>query len=465
MNPLNAVKVLLLMSCLFACGDQIVEFKDDAGGVDARADASVDALPPTVISTVPADGATGVARDATILATFSEAMDPTTITMLTFVVTQGATSVAGAVAFDGPSHTATFTPRVPLVSNLVYTATITTGAKDLAGRALAASHAWQFTTGANVNDTPLGVIFTSPAALATNVSVNKRPTATFNKAMDPATLTDLTFTLAQGQTPVPGIVSYDPATNTAMLSPLAPLAISTVYTATITTGAKDTRGGALPANNVWTFTTGACGQGPVVLGASASFGVLAGSTVTSTGPTSVTGDLGVSPGTAVTGFPPGILVGSLHAGDPAAATAIAALTTAYNDAAGRALCAVTEAGNLGGMTLPPGLYKSTSTLAISSGDLTLDAQGDGDAIFVFQTASTLTTTAGRRVNLTNGAKAANVFWQVGASATLGTTSVFAGTILADQAITLDTGAMLNGRALARIAGVSLDSNVVVVPGP
>jgi Bacterial Ig-like domain len=300
MNPMKAVTVLFLMCCLFACGDQIVEFKTDAGvgvGVDGRADASVDApadLPPIVISTVPADGATGVARDATILATFSEAMDPTTITMLTFVVTRGATPVTGAVAFDGPSHTATFTPTVPLLANLMYTATITTGAKDLAGRALAASHTWQFTTGANVNDTPPRVIFTSPAALATNVSVNKRPTATFNKAMDPATLTDLTFTLAQGLTPVPGTVSYDPATNTAMLSPLAPLAIDTVYTATITTGARDTRGGALPASYVWTFTTGACGQGLVVLGASASFGVLAGSTVTSTGLTSVTAVPGLS---------------------------------------------------------------------------------------------------------------------------------------------------------------------------
>jgi hypothetical protein len=283
--------------------------------------------------------------------------------------------------------------------------------------------------------------------------------------MDPATITELTFTMAQDLTPVLGLVTYDAATNTAMFAPLLPLTINTEYTATITTGARDTRGLALAADHTWSFTAGACSQGPVVLAASGGFAVLAGSTVTSTGPTSVTGDLGVSPGTAITGFPPGTIVGALHAGDPAAALAIASLTTAYNDAAGRALCAVTVAGNLGGTTLAPGLYKSTSTLAISSGDLTLDAQGEGDAVFIFQMASTLTTTAGRRVILTNGAKAANVFWQVGTSATLGTTSAFAGTIMADQAITMETGATLNGRALARIAAVNLDSNMIVTPAP
>jgi hypothetical protein len=192
---------------------------------------------------------------------------------------------------------------------------------------------------------------------------------------------------------------------------------------------------------------------------------LAGSTVTNTGPTTVTGDLGVSPGTAVTGFPPGTVIGAIHAGDPTAAGGIADLTIAYNDAAGRTLCPVTLAGNLGGLTLAPGLYKSTSSLEISSGDLTLDAQGNGSAVFIFQIASSLTTTAGRQIILIGGAKASNVFWQVGSSATIGTNSVFVGTIMADQAITLNTGATLDGRALARIAAVALDSNLVAVPVP
>src|SRR5207302_3835585 len=180
------------------------------------------------------------------------------------------------------------------------------------------------------------------------------------------------------------------------------------------------------------------GQAAVALGASGSFAVLAGSTVTSSGATTVNGDLGVSPGTAVTGFPPGLINGTIHAADTAAAQAELDLTTAFNDAAGRSVGAVTVAGNLGGLTLTPGLYKSTSSLEISSGDLTLDAQGDATAIFIFQIASTLTTTVGRQVVLSGGAKAANIYWQVGSSATLGTISVVKGNILALASITLQT---------------------------
>lgn len=210
-------------------------------------------------------------------------------------------------------------------------------------------------------------------------------------------------------------------------------------------------------------TQGSCAQPTVNLRSAADFAVLAGSTVTNTGPTIVIGDLGVSPGTAVTGFLPGKVVGRQYLGVTTSAKAEADLTVAYNDAAGRTLCPVSVAGNLGGMTLPPGLYKSTSSLAISSGDLTLDAKGNANAVFIFQMASTLTTTVGRQVILKGGAKASNVFWQVGSSATLGTTSVFKGTIMADQAITLNTGATLEGRALARIAAVALDSNAVTRP--
>ncbi len=211
--------------------------------------------------------------------------------------------------------------------------------------------------------------------------------------------------------------------------------------------------------------TPACSQAPVALRSASNFVVLAGSTVTNTGLTSITGDVGVSPSTAITGFGPGIIVGTQHSADPTAAQGIADLTTAYDDAKGRTLCPVSVAGNLGGQTLAPGLYKSTSSLEISSGNLTLDGRGDVNAVFIFQMASTLTTTAGRQVILTNGAKSANIFWQVGSSATLGTTSAFQGTIMADQAITLNTGATLNGRALARIAAVTLDSNTIVKPAP
>jgi Ice-binding-like/Bacterial Ig-like domain len=312
---------------------------------------------------------------------------------------------------------------------------------------------------------PPMVISTTPLDLAINVSINKRPTATFSKAMDPATLGTTTFTVVQGLNPISGAVTLDGATNTAIFTPAAPLGLDLLYTATVTTGAKDTGGLALEASYTWSFTTAACSQVPVVLGSASNFAVLAGSTVTNTGLTSITGDVGVSPSSAITGFGPGIIVGAQHAADPTAAQGIFDLTTAYDDAAGRTLCPVSKSGNLGGQTLTPGLYKSTSDLAITSGDLTLDAQGDGDAVFIFQMASTLTTTSGRQVILTNGARSANIFWQVGSSATLGTTSAFQGTIMADQAVTLDTGATLNGRALARIAAVSLDSNAIVMPTP
>ena len=215
-----------------------------------------------------------------------------------------------------------------------------------------------------------------------------------------------------------------------------------------------------------TCTTGSTGgQAPVLLGAASNFVILAGATVTNTGATSVTGDLGVSPGSTVTGFPPGTVNGAMHKADPAAAQAKIALTAAFNDAAGRTVAPVSVAGNLGGQTLTPGLYKSTSSLAISSGDLTLDAQGNANGVFIFQMGSTLTTTAGRKVILSGSAKASNIFWQVGSSATLGTTSTFKGNILADQSITMNTGATLDGRVLTRIGAVTLDANTITRPAP
>jgi hypothetical protein len=153
--------------------------------------------------------------------------------------------------------------------------------------------------------------------------------------------------------------------------------------------------------------------------------------------------------------------GTLHLGDPAAAQAQSDLTVAYNDAAGRTVGPVSVAGNLGGQTLPPGLYKSTSSLEISSGDLTL--AGDANAVWIFQMVSTLVTTTGRQVILSGGAQPANIFWQVGSSATIGGSSVFKGTIMAADSITLVTGATLDGRALARVGQVAMDSNTLTVP--
>jgi serine protease AprX len=200
------------------------------------------------------------------------------------------------------------------------------------------------------------------------------------------------------------------------------------------------------------------GPPPVALGKADGFAVLAGSTVTSTGPTTINGDLGLHPGTAITGFAPGIVNGTT---DAAALQAKSDLTTAYDDAAGRTPPTSAPA-DLGGLTLTPGVYKSGSSVALT-GDLALDAQGDPSAVFVFQAGSTLISASASRVRLVNGAQACNVFWQVGSSATLGTTTEFAGNILALTSITMNNGVSLNGRALARNGAVTMINDTVTAP--
>ena len=202
---------------------------------------------------------------------------------------------------------------------------------------------------------------------------------------------------------------------------------------------------------------------PVGLGTAGSFAVLAGTTVTNTGPSVIRGDLGVSPGTAVTGFPPGTVSnGTIHRADGVAEDAQADLTTAYNDAAGRSPTAGVPAFIGAGQTLDPGVYKASSSLDVG-GALTLDAHGDPDAVFIFQAPSTLVTDSASRVILTDGAQACNVFWQVGSSATLGTHSAFDGSILALTSISVDTGDTIVGRALARNGAVTLDDDTITSP--
>jgi len=198
-------------------------------------------------------------------------------------------------------------------------------------------------------------------------------------------------------------------------------------------------------------------QAMISLGSAAKFAILAATTVTSSGATTVNGNLGVSPGTTVTGSP--TVNGTMHLGDPTAAQAQSDLTIAYNDAAGRPGGAAVS-GNLGGLTLFPGLYTSTSSLEITSGDLTLDAHGDANAVFIFQVPTTFITTVGRQVILSNGATACHVFWQVGSSATFGAASIIKGNVLAYTSITLNTGATLEGRALAQNGAVALDDNSI-----
>lgn len=204
-------------------------------------------------------------------------------------------------------------------------------------------------------------------------------------------------------------------------------------------------------------------QAPVNLGTTSSFAVLAGSGITNTGATTINGDVGTFPTTTITGFGTVTLNGVNHAGDAVTQQAKTDLVTAYNDAAGRAPTAPIFGGgtDLGGLTLANGVYNGSSSIFLT-GTLTLDAQGDPDAVWIFQVGSTLITASGSSVSLLGGAQACHIFWQVGSSATLGTGSSFAGSILALTSITLNTGATVDGRVLARNGAVVLDANSITV---
>ncbi len=421
--------------------------------------------PPTVLSGSPSNGAVGVCSASVVAAVFSEAMNPATINTTTFTLTAGTppVAVAGVVTFTG--STAIFTPSSALALNTAYTATITTGVQDINGDALANNLTWSFTTAASACAPPTA-ISVAPAVGATGICENTVVVSTFSVAMNPATINSTTFTLTAPGTPpvaVAGTVSYDAASAAATFTPTSPLALNTLYTATITTGAQDIAGDPLASDYTWTFTTSttSCTAG-VPLGTACMFGILAATpTVANSGPTNVTGDIGIYPAASITGFPPGTLTGTEYAGDAVAQTAQGDLTTAYNFAAAAAGGAILPP-DIGGETLAPGVYKTTSSqpsLGIT-GNLTLA----GNGIYIFQIVSTLTTASNNSdVILSGGATAEDVFWQVGSSATLGTTTTFAGTIMAQASVSLDTGATLNGRALARTGGVTLLSNPVNVP--
>lgn len=213
--------------------------------------AALDITPPTVISTVPANGAGGVVLNSAITATFSEAMNPLTVLAAgTFTLLNGAIPVAGTVGYIGV--TATFQPAGPLTAGITYTATISTAAHDLAGNALAAPYVWSFTTGAALDTTPPTVISTVPVNGARDIAANASVAAIFSEAMNPLTLTSITFTLAQGVTPIAGTVTY--IGTAATFRPTVNLVSGKTYTATITTGAQDLEGNALAVPYVWTFT-------------------------------------------------------------------------------------------------------------------------------------------------------------------------------------------------------------------
>lgn len=214
--------------------------------------AAPDVTPPTVVTVAPASGAVDVAVGTNVTATFSEAMNPASISGDNFMLMKGATHINGTVSYAG--NTLTFNPSADLEGGALFTATVFTGVEDAAGNNLAADFIWSFTTEIPPDVTPPTVVSTVPVNAALGVAIGDNITATFSEAMNAASITTASFTLTDGVTPVTGVVTY--AGGTATFNPSADLDSSTVYTATITTGVEDEAGNNLAANVVWTFTTG-----------------------------------------------------------------------------------------------------------------------------------------------------------------------------------------------------------------
>jgi hypothetical protein len=503
----------------------------------------------TVPATTTPGATAGVPTNTAITAAFTEDMAPATITAASFTLTCSAPCVSptGNVSYVVGSKTAVFTPAAALAAGATYAATITTVATDLSGSALAGNQAplpaasnylWTFTTGAAADATVPTVISINPADVAVGVCINKTINATFSEAMDARTITVATFTLAvTAGASLTGVVAYDALTKIATFNPVANLtgAPATNYTATIKGGAggvKDLAGNPLAGDKVTTFTTSAssCATAPV-LGAAASFGGFGGSaTLTNDGlATVIYGDIGVSAAsTAITGLrdsggnvytvttnndglvnglvytltaPPGSVAGE------AVTRARADALDAFNsispailvggvDVSSLAQCpSCGGAGGgpdeLAGRTLPPGVYLSTTGtydiggVGRTTANLTLDAGGDANAVWVFQTAAgTGTLNVGLtgpatpavpiQVRLINGAQPKNIFWYVPGGATIGTGSTMVGTMLADASITMSTTGgtpptavitTVNGRAISLTAAVTMTNTVVNVPAP
>ncbi len=476
-------------------------------------------VPPRVISTDPVDDATGVDVAANISATFSEAMNPHTITAANFTVQQLDTRINGTVTYSG--LTATFNPSSDLPANTTFSATITTEAKDLAGNPLVQNYVWNFAT-----SLPIEVSFIEPTANATLVCPSTSISATFivplgGIGLDPLSVDALTFVVTgpgPGFAPVTASsIEVDAATGlTATFTPMNDLTAGVTYTATLVgglDGVADLAGNTMASDYTWSFTAGPeagnCVQ-PIDLGAAATFGGFGGSAgMTNQGIyTVIFGDIGTTAvSTSMTGFHDsptciytetplnfGTVIGKIYTAAPPPTVACpeegTAVTFAFATAArAAALAAYNELvakpggpdpgfGNLANLTLAPGVYTAAAgSFMIQGGDLTLDAQGDANAVWVFQMATTLTVggpgaSAPQSIILTNGAQANNVYWQVGSAATINAAGggTMVGTIIAQAGAEFSTAGnvtivTLNGRALSLGASVTLVNTVINVPAP
>ncbi len=490
------------------------------------------------LTTIPGP-TTGVATNTAITAVFTEDMAPATINAASFTLTCAAPCVtpSGSVSYTVGARTAVFTPGAALTAGATYTATITSAATNLAGNALAgnqgvlpnaSNYVWSFTTAAATTPASISVLSTNPAANAGSVCPSAAVNATFKLPaglrMDPSAITAATFLLtgpAPASTPVTaGSVVLDGATGSiASLTPLAPLTVGVTYTATIKGGANGVKDLAIPADTMtadfsWNFTVAACSVTPpvtIALGSASTFGAFGGSAGTTNQGTLtiINGNIGTTAvSTAVTGFHDagagctytetplnvGIVNGLIYTAAPpptvacpseGTATTFAIATQARADAlaAYNTLVAMPGgpdpgAGNLANLTLAPGDYTAAAgSFMIQGGNLTLDAQGNANAVWVFQMATTLTVggpgaAAPQSIVLANGAQAKNVFWQVGTAATInaGGGGTMVGTIISQAGASFSTNGnvalvTLNGRALSLGASVTLVNTVINVPAP
>lgn len=462
---LKSVLVMLLSIFIGGCIDENIEVIGEC---------------PVVISTDPANSTeSNVPLSQVVNATFNTDMDPTTLTAASFRL-MGSAAVAGSFSFDEGTRTLSFDPNEHLEENTSYTATVFRTVKDVTGNLMQEDFVWTF----NTVLLPVPTIeLTAPVNMATNVALNQVITADFSEAMQASTITETSFLVSLNGNPVTGNVTYTGLR--ASFTPDSPLLAGSTYSATITTAATSMLDKSLASNFLWSFTTIPVVIPPVEassidLGEAEEFGILAGVGISNNAGFSEIRNLsvGISPGvrSSITGFPPAIVInGFIHASDDPLPTGIAArlvqakqdLTDAYLFLEGASSPApVTVSGDQGGLTLAPGIYKSTTTLLIQAGDLTLDAQGNPDAVFIFQIASDFTTVggAGGNVILTGGAQAKNVYWQTGSSATIGDNTSFQGNVLALTSITMNSGATAVGRMLARNGSVVLtNTNIIERP--
>ena len=446
--------------------------------------AAPDTTAPFVIGTVNANGAINIAVNAKIGATFSEAMDPLTITNLNFTLkeTVSGAAVAGTVSYAGVN--AVFIPLTALANSTRYTVTVKGGAngvKDLAGNPSVNDFVISWTTGAAPDVIAPTVSSTFPVANAIDVPLDSTITATFSEAMDPLTMTDVTFKVA---CPVgnPGTVGYALVTKAATLTTAIILPPSTTCTATISTGVEDLAGNAMASPFTWTFRTAPevivylppPGTGPgtspppqtlavVNLGRAVNFAVLAGTGISNTQTTTVTGDVGAATQTV----PPTLTAGYVNyqlVTDQPLIDALADIPAALTDANGRT-CNVSDAGVLNtfsGQSFAPGVYCYGGAITVT-GTLNLNGRG----LYIFRTGSTLDTVASAIVAYTGDATSANtsVFWVPVGATTIGTLTTFKGTVISAAAITVGASATLqNGRVLST-AAVTMSTNVISRPFP